>query len=301
MSIPRFALFRPIEWTSTATAYSTFEPSGAGFGTARTLDAGVFGMLPALLFQIQDDTDAQITNFEAGIYGSGDNFGLVYFRSDTDTFKIEWTNTDLRDMLGFTGTSSTSSSSGGYNVIVGTYRPKYTWFSSFGTADRSTWKTKPGGNFSGSISQNGRLSGITTGDTLYHWTLSVVMEEDRWVWESLDENQNVVVANADPKDEERSLEYFLRQARQVTPSSGTTVNPRGFYLWYDASTITTTATFTREGIHHVSTSNPDLYAFCSIQTGGWSAPSPAIDRTRERWNLGLPLIKAAPPTWTAPS
>ena len=303
MSLPRFALFRPIEWTSTANAYGSYQPSGAGVGSGRLLDVGVYGMLPSILHQIEDDCGSQITNFETGIYGPSDgaDAGLVYMRSDTDTFKIEWTDEDFRDILGFTGTESTSSSSGGYNLIKGTYRPKYSWFSTYGTSDRSTWQTSPSANFSGTIAQNGVTSGITTGDILYRWSLAIEMEQDIYVWESLDTNQNAVVANADPKYDERSLEYFLRMSREVTPSSGITVNPRGFYLWYDADTITNVETFNREGIHHVSDATPDLYAYCSVATSGWSRPSPSVTRSRKYWSMRLPLVKASPPTWTSPA
>ena len=294
MSLDRFALFRPINVDTSSDSFGISTTSG-GAATAYTLSVGTYGHLPGMLAEFVDKADATVTDLSVSIISDGSaDQGKVKFSSATFNFRIDWTDGDLRDRLGFTGSSTTSTGSGPYTATA-TYRPQYSWFSDYGTADLGTWKSDPDEIFRGRIAQNGRLAGIQTGDVLRRWKLDVVHNEARWTLESRDE---VSVAQGATSDAVRSLEYLVRQSKVVTPDTTADLNPRGCYLYYTATNIEISSDYTtREGIYK-DAAIANKFKFVSIEK--MSEPRPSVPRSTRYWNVTLDLVTADPPTWDAP-
>jgi len=256
-------------------------------GGAKSLTHGTHGCILNLLY----DFDAQL----------GANFD-VYFTADyrvkidhNDNFAIVWSDTMLRDLLGFTGNLN------GQTNYTSTYRPSYCWFPTYPTCERGRFAIDQGETFAGVITQSGRLAGISTGPDLQYRDL-------RWMHEPA---ANVFIEAADvwTGQRARSWEYFVQQARTAQVVGASDSQCKGFYFFGeredlffycgDPAIYPAISKVSGSGGITVDTAYgaEPKFTFCHFAPQGADLPKLSLSVTRTRYSIDAHIHTATAPTW----
>jgi hypothetical protein len=237
-----------------------------------------------------DDIQTTDANMEA-LFLTGDNAGVLRFRTTTDSFKFVFPESDFRDELGFTGTISSTYDGSTYYYIDTPLTPKSIWIPTYASADRGYFQLDQGSVFRGARTLSGNLVGIATGELIRTREIDISHELSKRVIES---------AGTSANEQARSLERFMRLARTETPNSGSSVSPKGFYFFYDYTDLQPlSAMSTSDGINEEYSSSADTHVFVMPASMGMDDPSMSLRRTRSRVNVSFEMNTATAPTWDA--
>ena len=274
MSRPIFV--RPVYW-STATAVLSYNSNNI------TIDTGVYGSVVMLLSEIETKIKVVDANFSITL---GTDFKIVW-ATTSGSYTTAWTSTALRDILGFTGTLSGAAS------YTATHTPSYLWFPDHAPATQEEFRYRHRDRFRGRTSADGSIAGVHVdgGDICYR---KFAFQFER--------AENVLTVMADDAyDRERCLDEFLDGVRFASPGATTDPPTTGCYFYpdyNDARTLPASADAGAGKDLHFEASR-DTHVFCHLQPSSIEDPEPALQTTRDRWNVGFALNTSTAPTWTA--
>ena len=290
--IPIF--MRPIEIHDGNDSYSY--KLGAAAAVPLALTNGVYATVATVLSSMinQINNDMLNTDLTAEFVAASDTdltgFYIHFENANAADIVITWTDTDLRDMLGFTGVSTTIPAG---SDEVASVRPEYLWIPTFAPSDQGVFYSKQREIFSGNIGQTGRLAGNTTGPTILYRDYTFMHELAANVfW------RNAVVST----DWTRCLEHFSRESRESYPIETTNPSTKGFYLWEDIDTLRDTNVGDSWEITDTGDMILDLvgikgmsYIFCHIDTPGIPLPVASLPASVLRFNCNLSIHTAVAP------
>lgn len=279
---------RPIEITSSNSGFTA--NYDAGGAVAKTIPSGVYGCILNVIAEFEDQIGNSVdvyldANWKVNIdAGGGHTIAIVWDGTGA-------TDTALRDMMGFTGNLAAG------QTHTATYTPQYCWLPTYQSADREYWGVRQRDTFRGSMAQNGRLAGVTSGPTIYYRPFTFEFETAVKTYRS----------SADVAAEQtRTFEEFMEQCRQAMPTDSSNPNPKGFYYLPDRSIYTTSTpstaipdTMTSGGVDFALDSGADVYVFCHADVGGADDPSPAMPNNRDYYKIAFEAHTATAPTWTS--
>jgi hypothetical protein len=276
MSIGRAALLRPIEITSSS---DSFIAQLDGYvGQIITVENGTYASILTLAKALFS------SGYTVSFVTSGSTAGHITI-SHTTNFSINWTDTELRDILGFSGNLS------GANSYTGTYRPKYMWISDYTPRDREWWHLLHKDTYDGSVARTGELVGLANGNTLYHRTLGFDAETADNVFSSL------CASDAEARS---CLDTLIEGARSSTPAVAAHAPTHGLWYVYDIADLapkTKAQMSAANGIRHTASK----WAWCHLSPKGLAEPRASLGVGRDWWSLEIDLHTANEPTWDAPT
>jgi len=277
MTIGRAVFLRPVEITSSSDSI-TFN------ATAKTLTNGTYAntltMLYAFRVMMRTVSGLAAATVSIGTDPSLSTYGKVTL-ANSSAFTVTWTDTALRDMLGFIGDLSSGTSH------TATYRILYAWFSDYTPSDRNTWGLDHRSSFAGGMSRAGELVGLSTGPVIYKRTLTFDAETGANVFRA---------QNDDGADGwERCLETFIEGARSSAPTVSTHAPTHGFWFWYDGSTMLLQANMA--GSLFYMDGSGYYAAFCHLMPEGMRTPTASLGVKRDWYQVSLDIHTADVPTW----
>lgn len=293
------ALIRPIE-------INTYNNScvctvGGGANTTCEISTGGYANILAVMRAFETEINAEMFAGQVDVYLSTDWKVVIHNADvlDNGTLTIDWdggagtTDTDLRDMIGFTANLSITHDS----TSTATYTPQYCWLPTYEAADPEAWVYSP--IFSGATSVSGALSGLALADGRYTRTPKWPVEKDT----------NSRIARATTTYEQvRCFEQFVNDVKTAAPTATTTegINLKGFYLIHDRSvytgstpTVAIPTTMTSGGVD-TELAAPDRYVYCSIEAGTVPDIALSTDGQQLYYDCSVPIHTATAPTWNRP-
>lgn len=274
MPSDRPIFLRPIYNASTATMF-VYNSSNV------SIEAGVYASILTLAKEIKDKIAAVDATFDISI---GTDFKLTF--SATSSFTLNFSQSTMRDILGFTGNLSGSASQ------TASYTPSHLWFPTYAQADQSEFRYDHGERFSGRTAMDGTTAGVKLD------SLNLQRKSFSFGYEP---NYNVGVVYArDDYEEQRCLDTFLDGARFSIPTDSNEVASTGAWYYPDYTDAALTSDMsTNAGNDFYRTSSPSTHVFCHVVPGSIANYTPAVPVTREFWNVGFSVTTAAAPSWTA--
>lgn len=269
---------RPINITASNNSWSID-------ASAKTIGLGTYGSIINVIHEFDDQCGAN-TN----VYLNS-SFKVVI--AHNDSFTITWTDADLAALLGYSGFEVAAQVGGvGDYYLTATYTPSHMWLPTYPPYDRGRFSLKQRDIFSGCITQNGNIAGISTGPSLYYRDFSFAHEPAL--------NVKIEAATSETY-EARCFEYFASQCRTVQVSASTDVCAKGFYFFPDKDVAIglsddnpATKTSGNGGINFAIS---DKYAFCQLDPNGPEEPTVSLPVTRSYYNIGFTAHTADAPTW----
>jgi hypothetical protein len=228
---------------------------------------------------------AYVPNPSITIYTSGLMLGKIrLYDTTSETFGITWTDTALRDMLGFTVNLT-----GNYSYQSGN-RMRNVWISDYTPSDRTWWALRHSDTYAGSLTRQGDLVGLHTGNSIYHRTLSFDAETGDNVFKSL-----CSTAEA----EYSTLEHFVENVRSSAPAVSAHAPTHGFWYLYDVADFTIYdfggAMSDYTGLDH----SRYKWQWCHLSADGIDTPAPSLGNTRDWYSTQIKINTATPPTFDA--
>lgn len=217
---------------------------------------------------------------------------------------ITWTDTRLRDALGFTGATTTVPITGGYVLAS---KPAgellsdgpFFWIPAFGPSDRGKWKSRPSDCVSGEISTNGVWAGTWNGSLIYRKTVSLPLNLTSDMME-----QGQLVST-----EYTSLEAFLRNSFSVQTHMESRASAKGF--WYypdqndffdpDAHGVQATNPWTSTtgtGIQFDNGTHWRVFVFAELDSLPDFDDDPGQNMSTLRYNYTFSMHTSTAPNWT---
>lgn len=277
MSIGRAVFLRPVEITSSNDSWSIS-------GTAKTVTNGTYASMLTLLGKMKDQFNDVVASGNITVGYTGTGVGKVTLSASV-TFSITWTDTNLRDMLGFTGNLSSASS------YTATYPMRYTWISDYTPSDREWWALKHDKTYSGAIARSGELVGLANGNSIYHRTLKFDAETQDNLFTS---------ASSNSYKQALCLETFIEGARASVPSVSSNAPTHGFWYCYDHANLFEIM-YLDQMANYAGLDHADYrWAWCHLDPDGLRRPTPSLGVTRDWYSLELDIHTADEPTWDAP-
>jgi hypothetical protein len=280
MAIGRAALLRPIEITASSDSFST---TVSGFVVNYTMESGTYASILTLAGGLYDKLSG-LSGFAVTFGTSGATAGYITISSSA-TFALTWTDTELRDILGFSGNLS------GQTSYTATYRPKYTWISDYTPRDREWWHLNHRETYNGSVARNGDLVGLANGNQIYYRTLGFDAETGANVFNSL---------TGSTAAERYTLETMIEGARGAAPATATNAPTHGLWYVYDIADLArqtkaqmTAANGRKHGL--------SKWAWCHLDKDGMKEPKASLGVGRDWYSLEIDLHTADEPTWDAPT
>jgi hypothetical protein len=271
-AIPIF--MRPVVIDSTNKDFSYDDGGGV---TACALTTGTYPCLPAVLkeFTTQSGITTAITA------------GYVVLSHGIVVFSVTWTDTALRDLLGFTANLS------GATSYTATYTPENCWVPTRSRADNDNFQIDHKLQWKGSESRTGNVGGLRSSAEVYRTSIEIEALDGALVSQALAESAI---------DKERSLDYFASQSREVWGTAGEP-SPSGFYYWPDRTNVTTASASSVYDSGDAATlfysSSPDVFLFCHFDSNWYPRSKPFIGSCRaDYYNVTLDIHTATAPTWT---
>jgi hypothetical protein len=251
-------------------------------GSAVSLTTGVYPCIAAVLHNFDHVVDAAVPSLVFTITFSA---GFKVVLSGSTTFAVTWTDTNLRDMLGFAGDLSGSSS------YTATYTPQYCWVPTRSRADVNEWAEDQSNNWRGMASRSGAVMGLRTGDALYKTTFDF----DALAGALLLKSQATTAIET-----VRCLEYFADHSR-VAWSSVDLPTLAGFYVYPDRDNVALAASATWDA-GDASTlsyaSSPDVFLYCHFDASWHAKSRPAVQARTGYYDTSVTVHTATAPTWT---
>ena len=207
---------------------------------------------------------------------------------------VVFDNTDLRDILGFTG-GSLSVTSG--NWYTATYTPLYIWYPEHTFADQGSFRKRSVDRFVGEKSLTGNVAGIGTGSTKWDRRIVFNAEDGARLGEEL---------CTTTYEAERCLDTFFDGAMTSAPSVASHPCTKGFWYYQDINDFIEDCTTTGSewedngGIRFTLSSSPDTYVFCNFEIDGLSdwRSQPFFVRSRLKYNVEISFTTAEAGTYS---
>jgi hypothetical protein len=251
-------------------------------GTAITLTAGTYAHIGHLGKHIQSKVIAAA--------GPPDDFavsfstGKVAFAAGS-AYTVTWTDTGLRDLLGFAGNLSSAS------THTADYTPESVWFPTRARADNGEWEIDHRAQWKGVEARSGNVAGLRTGVTRYSTTIDF---DALPVAEVLYSRGTTTVA------QNRSLDHFATESREVWGTTGEP-SPAGFYLFPDYTNLAigTASTWDSGDASKLClVSSPDTFVFCHFDADWYPRPKASINVRSDYFGVSIDVHSAEAPDWT---
>lgn len=281
---------RPVDYTYTGDAFSV---SGGGEydDFSEGTYANVVGLVHSVCAHLYNNAEGTV------LWSFSDDF-KIQLEGSGSGLTLEWDDTTLRDILGFTGASTVIPNG---STVTATYTPQYCWIPGFQRADRGGWSQDLASVAVGEEAEDGTWVGIAAGgSTVYRQSILFGMELET----------NLVISSFDSDEFKRArcLETFMHGALTAMPTSATSANPQGFWFFPDindcyigAGTLPATAPFSEDsddGVHY----DTDTRTFCAIKPRELEAlrGSPSLSRSTLRYGYSFKFHTAPVPDegWT---
>lgn len=165
-------------------------------------------------------------------------FALAFVVSDDmkiklyceDTITITWSNTDLRDVLGYTGGSTVLTAS---TWNEATYTPTHCWIPERQRMDQGEFYRRINETAIGNVATDGVYSGINaTGSTIWYRDIQFQFELSTNILASKETS-----SSSTNYDSDRCLETFLIGALTSSVTSDESVSPKGFWFYNDVRDV----------------------------------------------------------------
>ncbi len=275
MASDRAVFMRPVIVDST-----NKDVTVGGFVVALT--TGVYPNVAAVMYELQVKVIAAgIATFTATL-----NTSLKVVLAATPNFAVVWTDTALRDLLGFTGNLADT------NTYTATYTPQNTWFPLRVRADNDEWYQDHKVQWKGTTARNGNSVGLRTGSAIYSTSIE---------YNALPDYECLRARSTTAFQDVRCLDYFLDQSREIY-SAYNQVSAAGFYYFpdYTAVTIGACATYTSgDCTQFHRSSSPSTFAFCAFDSNYYPQYKPTWSAGQcEFYNCDVNIHTATAPTWT---
>jgi hypothetical protein len=243
---PAFA--RPIEHV-TESDYD-FSIGSNQYSIASGVYANVISLARALVSEATELTNLQMTD------------GVLIQIYSTSTATLTWSNTDLRDALGFSGTTTALTAS---SWTTAAYLSPYLWIPEHHFADQSGFRQENDYVFVGSRAINGMVAGIGNGDVAFIRKMTFKFELATNLGREFCTTEQAAG---------RCLDEFWRGSLCAAPALSGSPSPKGFWLYYNLNELIADCTPTGSewedsgGINFSRTSSPDTYVFCQFTPDG---------------------------------
>lgn len=299
MAVIKPAFMRPVEITTSNNSceMKLYDVGLAGVKTAAvSIDTGVYGSIFNVAGSIAAAITAEFTDwtvtasFVVGAGAKSDDllirFSFVDNESSGTDPETEWD--ELYDLIGSQGSvyltaeTITENPQHTYTQTM-SYRPSHMWIPIYQTAEQGRFYIEQSEIFSGNMSRSGFLSGNQTGPVIYWRDLSFVNETAENVY---------ISASTHTRKNTRNLETFVKGCRSVNISDTGNPSARGFYFFPDWTNLQTTCsnlTSDNGGINFDHATSPDTYAFCQMNTRGYSVPQSSLPTTRTRYSTAFQI------------
>lgn len=301
MGLQMFA--RPIELTAASNSLTvTYDDAGGGGPVAHviTLTIGVYSSIASVLRELvtQITAGVPLANFRVGFLST--NRLAMGTTGVGHTFSVTWTDTPLRDILGWTADFGPVASS------TATYTPSHCWFPTYQFADQDRFAIDQKEAFAGSASKDGTISGTSTGPDIYTRPFTYQHVPSALVFAS---------AALTTYDGARSFESLIKLARTTQSTVAGAPSPKGiyyvptmvkagYYFLTDSPTVDAQPTYplTQDsgGVEFDHLTAPDYYVFGFPGVAGANTPKADVPTAREYYECGFEFTTAPAPTWSAP-
>ncbi len=211
----------------------------------------------------------------------------VSIYNSSGVFSITWNDSQLRDLLGFTGDLS------GADNYTATYTPSHIWFPDRVRADLQDWEYDHEANWRGEKTATGHTRGLVTGEDRFDLKAEYQAVS---VWLV----KRTMCRNA--YETARCLDTFVKATRQSWGAVGQP-SPAGFYYYpdYTQAHVHTSVRDNGSAETFNYTDSPSEYVFCAFDKDykpGWDQ---TIDGQRTDYRQGEVLFHTADaPTWSQP-
>lgn len=275
MASDRLIMCRPIVIDSASNSVSVS-------GTAITLTSGTYAHIGHLGKHFQTKVIAAS--------GPPDDFvvsfssGKIVFSAGS-AYTVTWTDTALRDYLGFSGNLSSAS------THTADYTSPNCWFPTRARADNGEWEVDHRAQWRGVEARSGNVSGLRTGVTRYSTTID---------FDALPVAEVLYSRGTTTAAQNRSLDHFAMESREVWGTSGQP-SPAGFYLFpdYTSLAIGTAATWDDGGAGNLSlASSADTFVFCQFDADWYPRPKSSIGVRSDYFGVSIDVHSAEAPAWT---
>lgn len=244
-------------------------------GTPYTLAHGTYPNIAAVCKEINTKTSLTVT-FSSSFH--------VVLTSGT-TFSVTWTDTALRDLLGFTGSLSSAS------TYTATYTPEMCWCPTRSRADEREWVLEAQAQWRGSQSRSGYVCGLRTGASVYSTKIE---------FNALGSHEVLGSRTRSAIEAVRCLEYFAAQSRENWSDEG---DPPlgGFYFVPDLTTVTAAASASWTSGNPATfsyTVSPSTWVWCQFNSDWYPSPRQTLGIRSDYTDVDLDIHSATAPTWT---
>jgi hypothetical protein len=274
MASDRYVLARPIEITA---SNNTLTVDRGGGAAAVNLTVGVYGCIAMIMDELEDQLKAENAGWTAQLTS---DFYVVL--ANADDFTVVWTDTALRDLLGFTAGLAVPATS-----FTATMIPENCWLPAKVRADQGVWEPNLKQRFRGVRAQSGIVNGLSTGKVLYE---TEITQDTEFGYNLLRSKGRSAV------EQKRSLETFVDGSRDSYPSTGN-VSTGGFYFWKDYTALDEESSMDAGDASTFNyTSGADDYVFCEFDPD-WNLPTnPTMGSGHLYYNVKIPIRTAPIPT-----
>ena len=282
----RPVFLRPVEIISSNKDF-TLEEDGGG-AVAKALTTGTYGSILTVLDEFEDLLQSGGVEADFVVSLTSDLYVSIALQDGNgggEVFDLVWTDTDLRDMLGFTGDLTFT----GAQTHTATMTPSHLWFPTYERANQSFFALEQNKIIKGINAASGQYCGYGTGTDRRRMQFEFEYEPAANVSDQYGTTQLVI---------DRNYDTFVYQARAASMSSSTNTSSRGCYVYPDYTDADVTDDMsTNEGIQYGLSSSPDTHTWCHFDTTSPKVPSSALPSTMMHFNLSFSLITATEPTW----
>lgn len=251
-------------------------------GTAVALTVGTYANICHLGKHIQTQVIAAA--------GPPDDFavsfttGKVTFAAGS-AYTVTWTDTNLRDLLGFSGNLSSAS------THTADYTPESVWFPTRCRADNNEWTLDHKAQWKGVEARSGAVAGLRTG--VERWSTD-------YDFEALPVAEVLWGRGTTAVEQARSLDKFATESREVWATTGEP-SPAGFYLWPDYTDIAigVGGSWTSGSAPNLyRASSPSVFVFCQFDADWYPKPRPTLPIRGDYYDVSIAIHSAEAPTWT---
>lgn len=251
---------------------NSFSVDGAG----KTITVGIYPNICAVAKKFQT---------ESGVTVAFDSSFKMTLTSGS-SFTISWTDTNLRDLFGFTATLSGSA------TYTATDTPQNCWVPTRSRADNDEWRRDARTDWRGVESRSGAVCGLRTGTTIYRTTVD---------FEALSSDLVLYGRGTATKYQLRSLEYFAEQSR-ISWSASTSPSIAGFYFFPDRDYATATyasASYTSGDAGSMElSSGASHWVYCHFDDDWYPDANPTLPIRSDYHDVSVKIHTATAPTWT---
>lgn len=279
MSSDRPIFLRPIEHIQDD-SHTDFTIGSNSYAIDSGTYANVYTLLLAVGLEADEITDIRISP-------TSDGHCSVY---SSYSGNITWTNTTLRDALGFSGATTALTSSAWTDAP---YLSKYVWLPEHAPADQGCFYQSHKEQWFGSRSLTGKIAGVGFSDGCYFRDVTFNAE--------LGTNLGVELCES-AEQAARCLDAFFIASISSVPLVASHSGTKGFYFYQHYSSAVSECSISASdfgdgGVEFSKTSSPDTYVFCNfLEKSDWHKNA-FFTRGRQRYNVSLSFCTAPAGSW----